>query len=647
MKRHLITLAVAGGVLVGCGGESPKPPVVPEVVDAGVAAPKKKALAQAEGPGGEVTLERDAKKRPLTAEALYALDVIETGAEGTVNLRFANDRVVELGPEGRFELQTDGSGLSLNVLQGLVLTRINATPQKEEGDVLVTIATPFGLTRIGGAELSVKVAGETADVDVKLGEIELVPKNGESTRVAAGKKGSLGKVRELPEIALTVVVAGTAGKAEYKAKDAKTFVLINPKKAPALKNGDTVRVKEGRFSLAPDGSSTRVALLKGAEVGIVEARRGSSGDVTALDVRKGDVEVVAPAGQTTRLGVATGVALVSEGGQFNLRRTGTGFEVESLAGDVIIERDGEASATVPGGQSATVPLKGAAAVRDGAKEQVVLPARGVKLFHTGLKRLTVQWDDDGSKEWHFQLATDPSFANPVRDGLVRDAFASIPALPKGSWFWRVYKGPNKGQGEYAKGQIFFAPEPRTSDLSRLQNVVKAGAETTTILFQDKDKPPVVTFSWGKEEGAAKYDVKVYREGQLGTPVATRTVSESSMSLPENTLGEGKYLWSVTPLDAKGSELKGGRMNKLHMLYDNAVNALLIKTPQNGDAGGKTVHTSGVVPVGARLFVNGHPVELDAQARFDASVAPMPGGRLVYRLVTGAGESWTIRTVKAK
>jgi hypothetical protein len=125
------------------------------------------------------------------------------------------------------------------------------------------------------------------------------------------------------------------------------------------------------------------------------------------------------------------------------------------------------------------------------------------------------------------------------------------------------------------------------------------------------------------------------------------VGERLVSLPENTLAEGKYVWSVTPLDGKGEALKGGRMNKLEMRFDNGVASLLIKTPRNGDAGGRAVSTSGVAPVGSKLYINGRAIELDAQARFDTSVAPLPGGRIVYRLVSNGSESWTVRTVRSK
>ena len=463
--------------------------------------------------------------------------------------------------------------------------------------------------------------------------------------LGAGKKFLLGAARELPEIALTIVT--TTGQGEIKTKNAKAFVAINPKKPPALQPGDVVRVKDGRLSLAPEGSTTRLSLLKGAEVAIVEARKGAGKEATALDVKKGELEVWAPGGQSTRVAVAPGVTLVSDlGGQYSLRKTGSGFELDALAGDLTIEREGQPNTVVPGGQSARIPLNGAPAVRGANREGVVLPSRlGVRVFHAGLKRLSITWDDAGAPTdgWRVQLATDPAFTNVVRDGVVHDNFLTVPTPQKGALYWRVFKG----EVEHAKGGASFAPEPRAADLSRLKNVVPEGAETTTIFFQDKDKPPVVTFTWAKDDAAPKYAVKVYREGQLTSPVAERAVAENQVSLPENTLLEGKYLWSVTPLDAKGGELKGGRMNKLHMVFDNAVSALAIKTPRNGDAGGKSVSATGIAPVGSKVFINGKSVALDEQARFETTVSPVAGGKIIFRLLSNGAESYTVRTVRSR
>ncbi len=621
------------------------------MVDAGEpVAPVRKPLAQLEELRGAVTVERDGLPRPAKAEPLYARDAVETGEDGAAVLRFGGGRVVELGGEGRFELGADGSAVMLNVARGLVLTRVAARPPsgaaRATGDVVVTISTPFGLTRIGAtAEVSMKIDGDTADVDVKVGEIELVQRSGETTRVAAGRKGTLGTPRELPEIALTVVA--TTGRAELKTKDSKRYVAINPRAQPALGGGDTVRVVEGRFSIAPTGSETRLSLLKGAEVGVLEARRGGDRETTMLDVRRGGLEVFAPRGQKTRVGVAGGVTIVSDlGGQYALRRTGSGFDVDALAGDVTVEREGQDTTVVPGGRGASVPLQGAATVRASRRAVVALPSRpGLGVFHSGLGEVSLTWDDDDppAQGWRVQLATDAAFTRVVRDGVVHEPFVTVPSPARGALSWRVLKG----ETELARGSASFAPEPRVTDLSRIKNVVPEGAQTTTIFFQDRDKPPVVTFTWGKAEGAAKYSVKVYREGRLGTPVAERTVPEVQVALPENVLDEGKYLWSVTPLDSKGRELEGGRMNKLHMIFDNAVASLLIKTPRNGDAGGKVVATAGIAPVGSRLFINARAVPLDRQSRFETSVTPLAGGKLVYRLLYGGGETYTVRTVRAR
>ncbi len=123
------------------------------------------------------------------------------------------------------------------------------------------------------------------------------------------------------------------------------------------------------------------------------------------------------------------------------------------------------------------------------------------------------------------------------------------------------------------------------------------------------------------------------------------MAESPVVL-DGALAEGRYLWSVTPLDAKGVGLRGGKMNKLEIAYDNAVPDLLISAPRNGDPSGATVPVVGIAPVGAKVFVNGRAVELDDKARFNTSAAPLPGGRLVFRMVGKSGaEVYTVRTVR--
>jgi hypothetical protein len=205
--------------------------------------------------------------------------------------------------------------------------------------------------------------------------------------------------------------------------------------------------------------------------------------------------------------------------------------------------------------------------------------------------------------------------------------------------WKV---TSQGQ-EIARGSARFAPERAGRELRRQRNQVPDGPETTSIYYQDK--PPSVTFTWAAFPSAVSYQVRVYREGDLSAPVADRGTADAALAVPEGTLSEGRYRWSVTPLDAAGLALQGGRLNRLELVYDNAVPQLVIRSPQEGSAAGPLVPVSGVAPLGAAVFANGRPLALDAQARFEEQVAPLPGGLVVFRVVQRGAEAFTVRTVR--
>ena len=140
---------------------------------------------------------------------------------------------------------------------------------------------------------------------------------------------------------------------------------------------------------------------------------------------------------------------------------------------------------------------------------------------------------------------------------------------------------------------------------------------------------------------------MFRQGELQKPIAERTVSDIRAPLEAGALAEGSYLWSVTPLASDGQALRGGRMNKLELVYDNSVPTLLIQSPKNGERASGTVRTRGVAPVGTKLFVNGKPVELDSKNRFDLTVPHL--GRppmLIYRLVRpNASDAFFVRALR--
>jgi hypothetical protein len=247
-------------------------------------------------------------------------------------------------------------------------------------------------------------------------------------------------------------------------------------------------------------------------------------------------------------------------------------------------------------------------------------------------------------DYRVEVASDPAFTHRVVAGLVHRPQVTVTLPRRGALYWRAYS-PD-GKTEVDRGSVSIEPEPALKDLERLRNEVPAGSEKTTIFYQDK--PPAVTLTWRPEARAARYRVQLFRADSLARPVAERVGSQSSMPLEAGVLSEGSYVWSVTPLSAAGEELRGGKMNKLELVYDNSVPNLVITAPRNGDAveGGRA-RATGVAPVGSRLFINGKPVELDRKSRFDAIVTPAGAPpALIFRLSRPtAADAYTVRVLR--
>src|SRR5690606_15699219 len=175
--------------------------------------------------------------------------------------------------------------------------------------------------------------------------------------------------------------------------------------------------------------------------------------------------------------------------------------------------------------------------------------------------------------------------------------------------WRVKDAAGKQE---ALGSATFSPERQSSTGRARNNEVPEGAQRTTIFFQSRQ--PGLTFVYAPQADAASYLVKVYREGELAKPLVERKVTTSKLSLEPGVLEEGSYLWSATPLDAAGKPMRGARMSRLELAYDNALPELVVESPRPGTRvrEGQDVRVAGVAPVGSRVRVNGKAVAQDAK-----------------------------------
>jgi hypothetical protein len=218
----------------------------------------------------------------------------------------------------------------------------------------------------------------------------------------------------------------------------------------------------------------------------------------------------------------------------------------------------------------------------------------------------------------------------------------VPAPHRADLYWRV-TGKNGEKGPI--GHARFEPDRRRSvlDLEHPHNLVGESGPMTTVYFQGV--VPTLTFSYAPKPGAVHYRLRVYKAGALEQPIVERTVTDTRVPVDANVLKEGSYVWHAVPLGAEGQELAGGRMNKLELVYDNALTRLAIGSPKpNEVATGPEVEALGVAPLGSKLFINGKPARLDGKGRFQEKVSRAPA--VVFRLVGKNGsESYWIRKLR--
>jgi hypothetical protein len=245
-----------------------------------------------------------------------------------------------------------------------------------------------------------------------------------------------------------------------------------------------------------------------------------------------------------------------------------------------------------------------------------------------------------------EVARDAAFKRRIFSGPVRVGFVTVPAPGRGSLYWR-----RSGRSELI-GHARFLPDRRRSvlDLRRPHNLVKEGAESTSVYFQGA--APALTLAFEPTAGAHVYRLRVYRAGDVSRPLVDKVVAgvgaRTSHALDPAALTEGRYLWTVQAMDEQGAPVGAARENRLELVYDNALDALAISRPRPAQkVVGREVEVAGVAPLGARLFVNGKAAPLDEKGRFTLTVTGAPR-TLVFRLLgkTGA-ESYWVRRVNTR
>jgi ferric-dicitrate binding protein FerR (iron transport regulator) len=576
-------------------------------------------------------------------------DTVQTGAGAGATLRLPDGRSVEVGPEARLRVRARSGSIELEVLQGVVISR---TPAADAPPL--RLRTAEGLTQLGGAGV-VQVAAEPGGtrVEVRLGEVQLIGPTGTPTRAAAGDvlRVTAGRVQVLSRAPRVVTLAPlrvtvrAGGAGVQLRRQGETRWRRLSAKGEALAPGDGVRTAAAPAQLTlPEGGPA--LLLQGlSELTFESAGQDAEGalDEARVALLRGTLALQLAPGRTGRLVLPELTVESSSGGGLSFERGAEGLTVAARAGEATLLRGSERQ-SLRAGERARVPGAAAAPLEVEAlpRAPVSLPAgEPVQLFHPGLPEVTLAWTGEVPPEGvRVEVASDAAFTQPVLAGQVYAPFVNVPAPARGSLYWRVTAADG---ARLARGSVRLAPEPQRRPLERLRNEVPEGTERTTIFYQDR--PPGVTFTWAPAAGAAQYRLTVYRPGALDAPVVDRTTQASRLALEAGALDEGRYVWSASPLSGAGVPLRGGRMNKLELVYDNSVPTLMVSAPRNGErAGSGRVRVAGVAPVGSTLWVNGQRLALDEKGRFDARVVPTGQPPLVQLMMTRPGAP-TVLTVR--
>jgi hypothetical protein len=588
----------------------------------------------------------DGRRVPYSAaQALGEGEALVTSPEGAAVVRLGEGQQIELRPSSRLKLHRKDGALVAELESGQLVSR------SQSPSVVLTVLTPFGITRVpaGRSEATIGVDKDGVRIDVSFGEIAFVDSSGKTVIAGANdtievKLGSVELVkggRSATAERLDVMLSSEIGPLLVQAPGERRFTPRRASPAPA---GTAFRLGSagGRARMLAPGLQGRLEGGAAGEVG--EASRSSSGRRFSMKLERGSALLSLEGGQAHEVvleGKQPITLRATEPTTFSVTASRGQAQVLVLAGNGEVAVGDEQRRLGPSERAAIKGAKLAVATR-GASDVVLPTARGLHVYADHLPEVTLSWSGPGGSL--VEVASDPDFKEVLVTGKVAGNSITVPAPRRADLYWRVTaKTGEKGPA----GHAHFEPDRRRSvlDLEHPHNLVGESGPMTTVYFQGV--VPSLTFSYASKPGAARYRLRVYKAGELDQPIVEKTVTDTRCPVDANVLKEGSYVWHAVPLGPQGQDLAGGRMNKLELVYDNALTRLAIGSPKpNEVATGPEVEALGVAPLGSKLYINGKPARLDGKGRFQEKVSRAPA--VVFRLVGKNGsESYWIRKLRVR
>ncbi len=382
------------------------------------------------------------------------------------------------------------------------------------------------------------------------------------------------------------------------------------------------RVAPGQTTLAP-GTSLRlprratVEIRRGDARGVLRGRgdfvvgdgdslvRSTSGEVE-LESGAADVRVRVPGGVIVARAGSAGEASV-RGPRTTIRAERGELGVRAERGEEVVLRPGESTQLGAAGR-----FEGNAAPPD----RVLLVVNAGSSF-------TVR-DPRPPTAVGFRLTPcrNGGLAELVRTpgtGTFADSVANV-YVPPGVHAYRIRcRTEEGGLGEpVADGRVRVVRDSGRAQLPRLPpaTVVDTDGRRYTVLYQNL--LPEITVRWRDAPETGPYRLTVVRGNGSSETVDTSSPRHSFRS---GEIGEGQHRLRFSAADGARASAE----TTLLIGFDNAAPTAMLRDPEEGSfSAGDTVRVAGVALEGWQVSVEGVPIQLDAQQRFDANVAVPPG-----------------------
>jgi len=625
---------------------------------------------------GVVTVTHGGKPHPVEkGEYLQVGDRLETGPRAEAVLSLSNKGEIRVKPNSvlLFRSGESTTKLSLSLEQGSV---IGAGSKVEAAELLIAVGQRrIRLAGESRATVAVPESKEgTARVEVTLGEATIEGPAGSQTVVAGQelvvetrgepRKPDAGPPPATPDASVEQPVSKTyylqrlgRGRVLIKAPGQKRFTQIRRGRWVEVAPGTVIKLLGGAHARFGKEKGEKGTLLTGPGVVVVKEQGADQVD-SPLEHVQGDIVLSQKGPPGTK------------GSSFNIDGVTVTPQVRYQRADVRIRRKGNRHLVVVNAGQAELKSKNRTVVLEAGEETTIggggispprIPPQApfkirqfgtIRIFTSDVRLpVTFRWKLDGADGALVRVSRHQSMARPLFSDIIKRQVLTIPEARRGTLYWSVSTLEGGKPGKAQQGRLILVRDTSYRVLKNYhppRNTIHESFNNTTVFYQNQ--LPRFTFKWNPMEGAAKYNLKIFREQNLQKPLVDITTKKLDVGLAPGKIGEGAYIWYAVGRSASNEFIRALKGRKLTVRYDNATPDIQIVYPRNGLVVGEgTIEAKGVTIPGSKVYVNNVEASLDRGFRFSHPVKLTGGVNYIHFRVVArkGGASAYLRRVTRK